>query len=88
MILRRISEAIRNQDWFVVVLEVMIVVVGIFIGLQVDDWNENRKDEDLEIAYLKGIKANIVDDINELELHFVADTTNFEWKAPTIKANK
>ena len=42
MILRRLAEAIREQNWFTVVLEVAIVVVGIFIGLQVDDWNQRR----------------------------------------------
>ena len=40
MILRRLAEGIREQNWFTVVLEVLIVVVGIFIGLQVDDRNK------------------------------------------------
>ena len=43
MIIRRLADALREQNWFTVVLEVMIVVVGIFIGLQVDGWNEGRK---------------------------------------------
>lgn len=43
MILRKIAEAIREQNWFTVVLEVLIVVFGVFIGLQVDGWNEDRK---------------------------------------------
>lgn len=42
MILRRLARAIREQNWFSVVLEVVIVVVGIFIGLQVDEWNQRR----------------------------------------------
>lgn len=44
MIIRRLADGFRNQDWFVVFIEVMIVFVGVFIGLQVDDWNEGRKD--------------------------------------------
>jgi hypothetical protein len=43
VIIRRLAGALREQNWFTVVLEVMIVVVGIFIGLQVDGWNEVRK---------------------------------------------
>ena len=43
MIIRRLAGALREQNWFTVVMEVMIVVVGIFIGLQVDGWNEWRK---------------------------------------------
>ena len=42
MILRRLAHAIRQQNWFTVVLEVAIVVLGILIGLQVDDWNQQR----------------------------------------------
>lgn len=43
MILRRLAAAIRRQDWFLVALEIAIVVVGILIALQVDNWNEARK---------------------------------------------
>ena len=42
MILRRLAQAIREQNWFTVVLELAIVVIGILIGLQVDDWNQRR----------------------------------------------
>ncbi len=43
MIIRRIAQGINQQNWFTVAVEVMVVVVGIFIGLQVDEWNEERK---------------------------------------------
>ena len=42
MILRRLAEAIRDQSWFTVVLEIMIVVIGILAGLQVDDRPDPR----------------------------------------------
>ena len=44
MILRRISHAFRKQDWFTVLIETLIVVFGVFIGLQVNNWNEARRD--------------------------------------------
>lgn len=52
MILRRFAVAIRGQDWFTVVLEILIVVVGIFIGLQVDDWSQERLSRANESIYL------------------------------------
>jgi hypothetical protein len=52
MILNRLAEGLKNQRWGIVVLEVLIVVVGIFIGLQVDDWNEARKNRVVEQEYL------------------------------------
>jgi hypothetical protein len=42
MILQRISKALRQKDWFTVVIETLIVVFGVFIGLQVNNWNEAR----------------------------------------------
>lgn len=44
MILRRIATAVRRQDWFTVAVETLIVVFGVFIGLQVNNWNEVRQD--------------------------------------------
>jgi hypothetical protein len=37
MILRRFAKGFKNQDWFVVQVEIITVVIGIFIGLQADD---------------------------------------------------
>jgi hypothetical protein len=45
VIIRRLAGALREQNWFTVVLEVVIVGVGIFVGLQVDGWNEGRKNQ-------------------------------------------
>lgn len=44
MIQQRLAAAINQHNWFTVTIEILIVVTGIFIGLQVDDWNEARKD--------------------------------------------
>jgi hypothetical protein len=43
MILRRIAEAFRRQDWFTVLIEIMIVVLGVFLDLQINNWNEARE---------------------------------------------
>lgn len=70
MILRRLAEAIAEQNWFTVVLEVLIVVAGIFVGLQVDGWNEARKDRALEREYLIRLHQDIqadIDNFGELE---------------------
>jgi len=44
MILKRISEQIVSQNWFAVIVEFAIVVLGVFMGLQVQDWNDERKE--------------------------------------------
>jgi hypothetical protein len=60
MILRRLSKAIAEQNWFIVFIEVLVVVVGIFIGLQVDDWNEVRKDRKDEQLFLSRLHGDIL----------------------------
>lgn len=67
MILAKLAEAMRNQDWFMVVLEIAIVVVGIFFGLRVDDWNSTRIDQQRAQAYAARIVSDLTDDIRELE---------------------
>lgn len=59
MILRRMADAIRDQNWFTVTIEILVVVVGIFIGLQVDDWNDWRKDRLDEHFYLQRLHDDV-----------------------------
>jgi hypothetical protein len=44
MLLRRVTQHIRTQNWFAVLVDFVIVVVGVFVGLQVQDWNDLRKE--------------------------------------------
>ncbi len=60
LILRRLGEAITEQNWFVVVIEILVVVVGIFIGLQVDGWNAARKDRGDEQEFLQRLHSDVL----------------------------
>ena len=42
MILRRVTQHVKGENWFAVGLDFVIVVVGVFIGIQVANWNEAR----------------------------------------------
>ena len=52
MLLRRFVTNFRRQDWTAILLDFVIVVVGIFVGLQADAWNQDRKDRYREHASL------------------------------------
>jgi len=55
MILRRVIAHFRKQEWTAIAIDFLIVVLGVFVGLQVNDWNEarkNRKDEHFFLARL------------------------------------
>ena len=42
MLFRRIVEHLKTQNWTAVGLDLGIVIVGVFIGTQVSNWNQDR----------------------------------------------
>lgn len=40
--------------------EIILVVIGILIALQINDWNENRKNRNEETAILEGLGKNLI----------------------------
>jgi hypothetical protein len=44
MILRRIIAHFRKQEWTAITIDFVIVVMGVFIGIQVSNWNEARQE--------------------------------------------
>jgi len=63
MILRRLVAHLRQQQWTSVAIELAIVVLGVFIGLQVDNWNESRRERVREQAYLRSIAVELDESI-------------------------
>ena len=44
MRLHRVVEHLKTQNWTAVSLDLLITVVGVFIGIQVSNWNGERQD--------------------------------------------
>ena len=42
MIFKRAVAGLRAQDWLAITIELAIVIIGVFIGTQVANWNEER----------------------------------------------
>jgi hypothetical protein len=59
MILRRIAEHVKAQNWFAVGIDFVIVVVGVFIGIQVSNWNAGRADRVSERHYLVQLRQDL-----------------------------
>ena len=59
MILRRIIAHFRKQEWTAIALDFLIVVVGVFIGIQVANWNETANDRKREQAVLQAMLEDI-----------------------------
>ena len=60
MILRRITKHVKEQNWFAVGIDFFIVVVGVFIGLQVANWNSGRTDRADEAIFLERLHDDLV----------------------------
>ena len=67
MLLRRITKHVKDQNWFAVALDFIIVVVGIFVGLQVSAWNDARGERQAEITALVALHEDMVSTISELQ---------------------
>ncbi|HBJ91270.1 MAG TPA: hypothetical protein DDZ43_00200, partial [Hyphomonadaceae bacterium] len=37
------ATSIRKQDWFAVIIETLIVVMGVYLGIQLGNWNSERQ---------------------------------------------
>ena len=51
--------------------EIVLVVIGILIALSINNWNEDRKERNKEIVYLKNLKVDLENEIVNSE-NFVA----------------
>ncbi len=63
MLLRRLTEHVRTQNWTAVGIDFVIVVVGI----QVSNWNEARADRSREAVYLASLAKDIHSDIADID---------------------
>ena len=52
MLLRRITKHVTDQNWFAVFIDFLIVVMGVFIGIQVANWNAVSQDREAETVLL------------------------------------
>lgn len=52
MLLRRISKHVKEQNWFAVALDFVIVVVGILLAFQITEWSDRRNERAQEQIWL------------------------------------
>lgn len=64
MAIRRFREHVADQNWFAVGIDVAIVVVGVFLGLQANNWNATR----IEQAAVRDYRAEVIENLRANEL--------------------
>lgn len=81
MILRRILQHLANQNWLAVCIDLVVVVVGVFIGIQVANWNDARLEAVRKEQIIESLITNINDSIN-VQKGFIAAINSglLEWE--------
>jgi hypothetical protein len=59
MILRHVIEHFRKQEWTAIAIDFLIVVFGVFVGLQVNNWNAARGERAKEYGYLVRLHEDV-----------------------------
>lgn len=96
MILRRITQQVKAQNWFAVALDFCIVVFGILIAFQITNWSEDREDRRAEQRYLAELARDLEADIAEMKAgqgrslgilglsELILETTNPDYARPAF----
>ena len=68
MIYKRVAANLRAQNWLAITIELTIVIVGVFIGTQVSNWNADR----LQKLETQRMLIQLVPQFDFLQSFFVA----------------
>lgn len=68
MILRRVTAHVKTQNWFAVALDLLVVIVGVFIGIEVANWNEARQGRNEERRYYSQLLVDLRGDLDSFSL--------------------
>jgi len=80
MVLRRFTRQFRRQNWIAIGIEFLIVVVGVFLGMQAANWNEARHQAAAERATM----ARLTEEFDAVEDQLARAVGRYET---TIKSN-
>lgn len=77
MLLRRMMDHVKHQNWLAVFLDFVIVVVGILIAFQITQWNEDRRERERETYVLQ----RLVEEIRTIKENALRNQNAFEHRS-------
>lgn len=75
MLVRRLRREAARQNWLGVLLDLVILILGVFLGMQVNNWNAARLDENKGRVYRERLAADFDANLKDLanrEAYYVA----------------
>ena len=79
MLLSRLNKNLKQQNWFAVGLEIVIVVIGLLIAFQIDRWYDQAQERKRETSYLERLGENLEKDYADLQLNIEFYETVFNY---------
>lgn len=67
MSLMKLSSRLRAHDWTAALIELLIVIMGILIALQVSNWNQGRLDRARGDSYYLRLHAELAADLRTMD---------------------
>lgn len=75
---KQLSENKFSKYLLYAIGEIVLVVIGILIALQLNTWKDDKQNKKIELQYLDGIVANLERDITELKGLLRRDSITFD----------
>lgn len=93
MIFKRAIANLRAQNWVAIVIEIGIVIIGVFLGNQVSNWNNDRIEQRENVRMLQNLKpeaTSMIENFATIGRYYAvtrryADTAYAGWRGdPTV----
>ncbi len=85
MIARRIVAKLRHQDWTAVVIELVIVVLGVFIGLQAQEWATAHAEQQRADVLLQQLRGDLDNERRNLNAYMDYHQVTTDYARIAIK---
>lgn len=67
MILRKLSQSLKDQNWTAIWIEFVLLVAGVFLGIQVANWNESLGDSQEAATYRQRLADDLRSELSGIE---------------------
>lgn len=78
MIIKRMARYIREHDWFAVLIEIVVVMVGLMLAFQLDGWVEQRGERQKEAEYVQRLISDV--EIDVVAIQFAIDIASMRLR--------
>ena len=67
MILRRLAQNLKEQNWTAISIEFVLLVLGVFLGIQVANWNEARLEDRRAHDFLERLSDDLDQELASID---------------------